>query len=77
MVPGKRFFPLVAHPLCDKDSQEEYSTVLIFMMMILVTMIFVLKILILIFIFSERDPNRPPPPKTSGKLEFEYFGDRV
>ena len=38
---------------------------------------FCFKILILIFIFSERDPNRPPPPKTSGKLEFEYFGDRV
>ena len=27
-------------------------------------------------IFLERDPNRPPPPKTTGKLEFEYFGDR-
>ena len=26
--------------------------------------------------FPERDPNRPPPPKSSGKLEFEYFGDR-
>merc|ERR1712088_1059255 len=25
----------------------------------------------------KRDPNRPPPPKTSGKLEFEYFGDRA
>ena len=25
---------------------------------------------------SERDPNRPPPPKSTGKLEFEYFGDR-
>jgi len=24
----------------------------------------------------ERDPNRPPPPKPTGKLEFEYFGDR-
>jgi len=24
-----------------------------------------------------RDPNRPPPPKTSGKLQFEYFGDRA
>ena len=28
------------------------------------------------FLYSERDPNRPPPPKASGKLEFEYFGDR-
>ena len=27
-------------------------------------------------IFLERDPNRPPPPKSTGKLEFEYFGDR-
>lgn len=26
--------------------------------------------------FLERDPNRPPPPKSTGKLEFEYFGDR-
>ena len=26
--------------------------------------------------YSERDPNRPPPPKASGKLVFEYFGDR-
>lgn len=25
----------------------------------------------------ERDPNRPPPPKSTGKLEFEYFGDRA
>jgi len=25
----------------------------------------------------KRDPNRPPPPKTTGKLEFEYFGDRA
>ena len=76
MVPGKRFFPLVAHPLCDKDSQEEYPTAFIFIMMKLVEMIF-LKISISIFTFLERDPNRPPPPKTSGKLEFEYFGDRV
>ncbi|XP_023337946.1 uncharacterized protein LOC111708717 isoform X2 [Eurytemora carolleeae] len=25
----------------------------------------------------KRDPNRPPPPKSTGKLEFEYFGDRA
>jgi len=24
----------------------------------------------------KRDPNRPPPPKVTGALQFEYFGDR-
>ena len=28
-------------------------------------------------LIAARDPAHPPPAKTSGKLEFEYFGDRV
>ena len=35
--------------------------------------LYTVKLILLI----ERDPNRPPPPKASGKLEFEYFGDRA